>query len=100
MAAAPAAAISDADVLNFALNLEYLEANFYHYAVYGTPIDSSLLGGTGTQGVIQGGQPVPFASRVVQRLATEIAKDELNHVAIFALSLERLLWRSRRWTYP
>ena len=81
VAAAPAAAISDADVLNFALNLEYLESNFYHYAVYGTSIDSSLLGGTGTQGAIQGGQAVPFASPVVQRLATEIAKDELNHVA-------------------
>ena len=71
----------DVAILNFALNLEYLEANFYHYAVFGTPIDASLLAGTGTQGQIQGGQAVPFSSPVVQRLATEIAKDELNHVA-------------------
>ncbi len=74
------AAPTDADVLNFALNLEYLEANFYHYAVYGTPLDPSILNGTGTQGAIQGGQAVPFSSPVVQRLATEIAKDEMNHV--------------------
>ena len=76
----PNTAPTDADVLNFALNLEYLEANFYHYAVFGTPIDTSLQSGTGTQGTIQGGQAVPFASPVVQRLATEIATDELNHV--------------------
>ncbi len=76
----PSSAPTDADVLNFALNLEYLEANFYHFAVFGTPIDTSLQSGTGTLGTIQGGQQVPFTSPVVQRLATEIAKDELNHV--------------------
>ena len=81
------AAPTDADVLNFALNLEYLEANFYHYAVYGTPLDPSMLTGTGTQGSIQGGQKVPFASPVVQRLATEIANDEMNHVVFLRSQL-------------
>ena len=80
VAATPDTTPTDADVLNFALNLEYLEANFYHFAVFGTPIDTSLQSGTGTLGTIQGGAAVPFASPVVQRLATEIAKDELNHV--------------------
>ena len=89
-AVAPAAvstAPTDADVLNFALNLEYLESNFYAFATTGAGIPSSYMTGTGTQGVATGGQAVPFSSPLVQRVANDIAKDELNHVAFLRSQL-------------
>ncbi len=77
------AATADYDVaiLNFALNLEYLEAEFYQRAVYGVGLPSSLTGGIGTQGGgVRGGSKVPFSNPVIQDLAAEIANDEKNHV--------------------
>jgi hypothetical protein len=40
-AANTVASYTDFDILNFALNLEYLEANFYYLAAFGTTIDVS-----------------------------------------------------------
>ena len=85
--AAEAQAVTDNDVLNFALNLEYLEANFYSYAVFGTPIATSLISGTGAAGAATGGRKVTFTDPVVRDYANEIAQDEIAHVAFLRKAL-------------
>jgi hypothetical protein len=83
----PTPAITDADVLNFALNLEYLEAQFYAYAATGVGLPNAQLGGTGTQGEVIGGRQVSFSDRVVAQYAREIAGDEAAHVAFLRTAL-------------
>jgi hypothetical protein len=79
-ASVDANAISDGAILNFALNLEYLEAEFYSYAVYGSGLPSNLTHGKGRRGPVEGGRAVPFKTRAIKQFATEIAKDEYEHV--------------------
>jgi len=86
-ALAQATAPSDADVLNFALNLEYLEASFYSFAANGVDLSQTLLGGTGTQGAIVGGTQVNFTDPLVAAYAKEIANDELAHVTFLRQQL-------------
>lgn len=82
-----AASVTDADVLNFALNLEYLEANFYSFATSGAAISSDSVSGTGTYGAATGGRAVAFTDPVVQAYAREIAQDELQHVNFLRTAL-------------
>ena len=79
---ASAQAVSDADIFNFALNLEYLEAEFYVRAVTGSGIPPELTGGAGTQGSVTGGSAVPFQNPAVAGYARRIADDELGHVRV------------------
>lgn len=62
-----------------ALPQECLEAEFYSYAVYGHGLSTELLGG-GPGSV--GGQQATFLLESTKQYATEIANDEINHVAV------------------
>jgi len=78
---------SDGDILNFALNLEYLEAQFYLFAVTGAGLTNDLLTGTGTRGEATGGRQVPFQDPAITQYAREIANDEREHVRFLRTAL-------------
>lgn len=76
---------TDADYLNFALNLEYLEASYYLYAATGSGLSAADMGTSA--GTVTGGAQVPFANSLEQQYAYEIAQDELNHVRFLRSAL-------------
>jgi Ferritin-like domain len=78
---------SDASILNFALNLEYLEAEFYLRAVTGEGLDDKYTTGTGTRGGVSGGRKVKFKSKRIGAYAREIARDEREHVVFLRTAL-------------
>lgn len=72
---------SDSSILNFALSLEYLEAEFYLRGATGQGLPDDMVGGTGKPGQVSGGRQVNFHSPLVRNIAREIAMDERAHVA-------------------
>ncbi len=77
---------NDVAVFNFALNLEYLEAEFYTKATTGMTISQIGIGvsGVGTEGPTLGGQKIGFGTNTdfVGTIAQQIAKDEQDHVKL------------------
>ncbi|MFI5735434.1 ferritin-like domain-containing protein [Kribbella sp. NPDC051587] len=78
---------SDGAVLNFALNLEYLEAEFYLRAVRGYGLSAAEVYGKGKPGGVRGGRKVKFQTKSVKAYADEIAADELAHVRFLRKAL-------------
>jgi Ferritin-like domain len=84
--------IEEQDVLNFALNLEYLEAEFYTYATTGKSIKTFGIGTKGSAsgsnptagGTTVGGKQVTFSDNesVTRDIATQIGADERAHVVL------------------
>jgi len=79
-----AQSIPETDVLNFALNLEYLEGEFYSVAVTGSTLASSVTGGTSTA---TGGAKVTFTDARIADIAAEILNDEMLHVKFLRSAL-------------
>ncbi len=82
---------TDLDLLNFALNLEYLEAEFYLNAATGAGLGTADTGGTGTAGAtITGGSSLKITSGITaaqQNILNEIAYDEQQHVRFLRTAL-------------
>lgn len=77
---AEAQSVGAAEVFNFALNLEYLEAEFYLRAAFGRGLADADVTGNGTLGAVTGGRAVPFTTPLIRAYANEIADDEEKHV--------------------
>src|SRR5258707_8357012 len=84
--------IEEQDVLNFALNLEYLEAEFYTHAITGKSITSFGIGIKGRAnganptdgGTTVGGKQVTFSNDEIftHDFVAEIGSDERGHVVL------------------
>lgn len=84
-------------VLKFALNLEYLEAEFYTYALYGSSITNFGIGIDGiangsnptSGGYTIGGSKVTFSNNLVftSDIAAQIGTDERAHVMLLRAAL-------------
>jgi hypothetical protein len=79
--------IKDEDIFQFALNLEYMEAEYYLRATTGKGIDATDVGAS--PGDVKGGRKVNFQSKAVREFGEELAENELAHVRYYRKTLGR-----------
>ena len=77
--------LTDADYLNFALNLEYLEAEFYLRAATGSGLSAADTGNATSK--TTGGTQVPGLTTIQSEYIYEIAQNELDHVRFLRSTL-------------
>lgn len=86
-AQAQSVAITDVDILNFALNLEYLEAEYYLRGLTGSGLTAAETTGVGTLGAVTGGRQVNFTDTGIQQALAEITADERGHTNFIRATL-------------
>jgi hypothetical protein len=77
--------ISDADIFNFALNLESLEAEYYLRGTTGKGMDAADAGTN--PGAVNGGRMVPWKNNDLKEFMEEVALNELAHVRFYRRTL-------------
>lgn len=78
----------DEAILNFALNLEYLEAEYYLRAVTGNGLSNKDKGDDPGGVIVKGSPSVNFTdNKLLGQYAAEIAADELHHVQFLRKAL-------------
>jgi len=84
---ASAATIADNDMGNFLLQLEYLAAQYYSFAVTGAGLPAAQLTGVGTAGAATGARQVTFTDPLLAQYASEISQELTAHVAFLRVTL-------------
>lgn len=81
--------LTDTDILNFALNLEYLEAEFYLKATWNTSlVGLGVIPSSATTGPTTGGQMIAnLGSQPPAFVASALRTDEVEHVKFFRSAL-------------
>ncbi len=69
---------TDIDILNFTLNLEYLESEYYLRGVLGQTLDQVF--GSSLGAPVRGGRKVQFTTRARDGMLRNIAGNEVQHV--------------------
>jgi len=73
--------VQDEDIFRFALNLEYMEAEYYLRGTTGKGIDDADAGAGA--GAVAGGKQVTFETPAIGEFMQEVAENELAHVKFY-----------------